>query len=142
MYQDLGAIVDRAGKATRAAYDDYRALYLAVESGSHPPSLMMVGADLDRLSITLDLLSRSAKGLANGLARDLMAARVSADVKLSHAIVHDMNAIAGRLRSMIPSQLSEPEVILDEHECRDMSEMVKSYHRAVSSILSHHQMYV
>jgi hypothetical protein len=138
MSRDLDILVDKASKASRSAHNDYQALYLAVGSASIAPSLAGVGADLDKLSITLDLLSKSAPALSSELAHHVFETRMSADVKLSRAIVHDLNTIAGRLRSMTPSSSSEPGEIMHEHECREVSEMVKRYDRAVSAVLRHH----
>jgi hypothetical protein len=137
MSRDLDILIDRASKAARSAHNDYQALYLAVGSASIAPSLAGMGADLDKLSITLDLLSKSTPALSSELAQNVFESRVSADVKLSRAIVHDLNTIAGRLRSMTPSRSSEPAEIMPEHECREISEMVKRYDRAVSAILRH-----
>jgi hypothetical protein len=138
MPQSLETLVDRASKAAQSAHNAYRALYLAVGSASIAPSLAGVGADLDKLSITLDLLSKSATAISIELAHDVFDTRMSADVKLSHAIVYDLNTIAGRLRSMTPSSSSKPEEIMHERECREVSEMVKRYDRAVSAVLRHH----
>jgi hypothetical protein len=142
MSRDLAIFVDRASKAARSAHNDYQALYLAVGSASIAPSLVDVGADLDSLSITLELLSKSTAALSSKLARDVFESRMSADVKLSRAIVLDLNTTAARLRSMTPSTSSEPEEIMHEHDCRDVSEMVKRYDRAVSVVLRHHDMCV
>jgi hypothetical protein len=139
MSQSLKTLVDRSSKAARSAHNDFRALYLAVGSDSIAPSLAGVGADLDKLSITLDLLSKSAPALSSELAHNVFDTRMSADVKLPRAIVHDLDTIAGRLRSMTPSSSSEPEEIMREHECREVSEMVKRYDRAVSTVLRHHE---
>jgi hypothetical protein len=138
MSRSLNTLVDRASKASRSAHNDFRALYIAVGSASIAPSLADVGADLDKLSITLDLLSKSTPALSSELARDVFDTQVSADVKLSHAIVHDLNTIAGRLRSMTPSSSSEPAEIMHDHECRDISTMIKRYDRAFSAALRHH----
>jgi hypothetical protein len=138
MCRDLDILVDRASKASRSAHNSYRALYLAVGSASITPSLADVGVDLDKLSITLDLLSKSAPALSSELAHDVFDTRMSADVKLSRAIVHDLNTMAGRLRSMTPSSSSERAEIMHEDECREMSEMVKRYDRAVSAVLRDH----
>jgi hypothetical protein len=142
MSRGLDILVDRARTIARSAHDDFRTLYLAVGSASIAPSLADVGADLENLSITLDLLSKSAPALSSELAHDVFESRMSADVKLSRAIIHDLNSIAGRLRSMTPSSSSEPEQIMQEHECRNVSEMVKRYDRAVSAVLRHHDMCV
>jgi hypothetical protein len=139
MSQSLETLVDRASKAAQSAHNAYRALYLAVGSASIAPSLAGVGADLDKLSITLDLLSKSAPALSSDFAHDVFESRVSADVKLFRAIVHDLDTIAGRLQSMTPSSSSEPEEIMHEDECREISEMVKRYDRAVSAVLYHHE---
>jgi hypothetical protein len=138
MSQDLDNLVGRASKAARSAHNDYRALYLAVGSPSIAPSLADVGADLDKLSITLDLLAKSAPAVSSELAHDVFESRVSADVKLSRAIVHDLNTIAGRLRSMQPLSSSKPEEIMHEYECREISEIIKRYDRAFSAVLRHH----
>jgi hypothetical protein len=125
MSQSLKPLVDRSSKAARLAHNNFRALYLAVGSDSIAPSLAGVGADLDKLSITLDLLSKSAPALSSELARNVFESRMSAEVKLSRAVVHDLNTIAGRLRSMTPSSSSEQEEIMHEHECQEVSEMVQ-----------------
>jgi hypothetical protein len=138
MSRSLETLVDRASKAAQSAHNAYRALYLAVGSASIAPSLADVGADLDKFSITLDLLSKSAPALSSELFHDVFESRVSADVKLSRVIVHDLNTIVGRLRSMTPSSSSEPEGIMHERECREVSDMIKRYDRAVSAILRHH----
>jgi hypothetical protein len=138
MSQSLKILVDRASKAARSAHHNFRALYLAVGSDSIAPSLAGVGADLDKLSITLDLLSKAASALSSEFAHDVFETRMSADVKLSRAIVHDLNTIAGRLQSMTPSSSSEPEKIMHEHECREISEIIKRYNRTVSAVLHHH----
>jgi hypothetical protein len=131
-------LVDRASKAARSAHNDFRALYLAVGSASIDPSLADVGADLDKLSITLGLLSKSAPALSSELAYVVFESRMSADVKLSRAIVHDLSTIAGRLRAMTPSSSSESKEIMNEHECREISEIVKRYDRAVCAVLRYH----
>jgi hypothetical protein len=138
MSQDLDNLVDRTSKAARSAHNDYRALYLAVGSASVAPSLADVGADLDKLAITLDLLSKAAPALSSELAHNMFESRMSADIKLSRAIIQDLSTIAGRLRSMTPSNSSEAAEIMHEHECRETSEMVKRYNRAVSAVLRHH----
>jgi hypothetical protein len=138
MSRDLDILVDRASKASRSAHNEYRALYLAVGSAFIAPSLAGVGADLDNLSITLDLLSKSASALSSEFVHDVFESRMSADVKFSRAIVHDLNTIAGRLRFMMPSSSSRPAEIMHEDECREISEMVKRYDRAVSAVLRHH----
>jgi hypothetical protein len=138
MSQNLDNLANRASKAARSAHNDYRALYLAVGSASIAPSLTGVGGDLDKLAITLDLLSKSAPALSSELAHNMFESRMSADTKLSRAIVQDLNTIAGRLRSMTPSNSSEPAEIMHEHECREVSEMVKRYDRAVSAVLRDH----
>jgi hypothetical protein len=138
MSQSLETLVDRACKAAQSAHNAYRALYLAAGSASIAASLADVGADLDKLSITLELLSKSTPALSSELAHGVLESRVSADVKLSRAIVHDLDTIAGRLQSMTPSSSSEQEEIMHEHECRETSEMVKRYDRAFSAILRHH----
>jgi hypothetical protein len=137
MSQSLKILVDRSSKAARSAHNNFRALYLAVGSDSIAPSLAGVGANLDKLSITLDLLSKSAPALSSELAHDVFETRMSADVKLSRAIVHDLNTVAGRLQSMTPSSSSEPAEIMHEHECREVSEMVQRYDRAISAVLRH-----
>jgi hypothetical protein len=138
MSRDLKSLVGRASKAARSAHNDYRALYLAVGSASIAPSLADVGADLDKLSITLDLLSKAAPALSSELAHKFFETRMSADVKLSRAIFHDLNTIAERLRLMTPSSSSKPEEIMRKHECRKSSEMIKRYDRAISAVLRHH----
>jgi hypothetical protein len=138
MSRDLENMVDRASKAARSAHNEYRALYLAIGSASITPSLVGVGADLDSLSITLELLSKSAPALSSKLAHDVFESRMSIDVKLSRAIVVDLNTTAARLRSMTPSTSSEPEAIMHEHDCREVSEMVKRYDKAVSVVLRYH----
>jgi hypothetical protein len=138
MYRSLDTLVDRASKASRSAHNDFRALYIAVGSAFIAPSLAGVGVDLDNLSITLELLSKSTPALSSELAHDVFESRMSADFKLSRAIVHDLNTIAGRIRSMTPSSSSEPAEITHEHECQEISEMVKRYDRAVSAVLRDH----
>jgi hypothetical protein len=138
MSRHLDILVNRASKASRSAHNNYQALYLAVGSASIAPSLADVGADLDKLSITLELLSKSTPALSSELAQNVFESRVSTDVKLSRAIVHDLNIIAGRLRSMTPSSSSEPADIMHEDECREISEMVKRYCRAVSAVVRDH----
>jgi hypothetical protein len=142
MSQDMEVLVDRASKATRAAHDDFRALSQAVGSRSDAPLLAAVGADLDGLAMKLHTLSTSAAALSSSLAHDVFEARMSGDVKLSHGITYDMKSIARRLLSLKPSDLSEPEMIMDEGEGRDMLSMIKRYDGVVSAILDHHQLCV
>jgi hypothetical protein len=138
MSQSLKILVDRSSKAARSAHNNFQALYPAVGSDSIAPSLAGVGADLNKLLITLDLLSKSVPALSSELAHDVFETRMSANVKLSRAIVCNLNTIAGRLQSMTPSSSSEPAEIMHEHECREISEMVKCYNRAISAVLRHH----
>jgi hypothetical protein len=138
MSVDMEVLADRASKAARAAHDDFRTLYQAVRSRSDAPMLAVVGADLDGLAMKLTSLSISKVALSSSLARDVFEIQMSGDVKLSHGITYDMKAIARRLRSMTPSALSEPEMIMDEREIGDMLSMIKRYDGVVSAILSNH----
>jgi hypothetical protein len=142
MSWDMEAHIKRASKACRSAHDDFRALYQVIGSHSDTPMLKAVGADLDALALKLHSLSTSTVALSSSLAHDLFETRVSADIKLSHGIIYDMKAIGRRLRSMKPSALSEPEMIMDEREGNDVRNMVKRYYRAVTVILDHHQLCV
>jgi hypothetical protein len=138
----MEALADRASKAARAAHDDFRALYQVVGSRSDAPLLAIVGADLDGLAMKLHTLSTSAAALSSSLAHDVFEARMSGDVKLSHGITYDIKSIARRLRSMTPANSSEPDIIMDEGEGRDILSMIKRYDGVVSAILNHHQLCV
>jgi hypothetical protein len=142
MSQDIEVLVDRASKAARAAHDDFRALYHAIGSRSDAPMLAAVGADLDGLAMKLTSLSTSRAALSSSLAHDVFEARMSGNVKLSRGITYDMKSIARRLRSLKPSDLSEPEMIMEEGESRDILSMIKRYDGVVSAILDHHQLCV
>jgi hypothetical protein len=138
----MEVLADRATKATRAAHDDFRALYQAVEGRSDTPLLVAIGADLDGLAMKLNTLSKSTSALSSSLAYAVFETRMSADVKISNGITYDMKTIARRLGSMKPSNSPEPEIIMDEREGRDILNMIKRYDGAVSAILGHHQLYV
>jgi hypothetical protein len=142
MSQDIEVSADRASKAARAAHDDFRALYQVVESRSDTPLLVVVGADLDGLAMKLHMLSTSAAALSSSLAHDVFEARMSGDVKLPRGITYDMKAIGRRLRSLKPSDLSDPEMIMDEGESRDMLSMIKRYDGVVSAVLNDYQLCV
>jgi hypothetical protein len=142
MSRDIEVLADRARKAARAAHTAYGLLYSAVGSGSIVPSLAGVGVDLDHLSITLDLLSESTTAISSDLAHAVFETQISAGVQLSGAIVQDLDTIAGRLRSMMLSRLSELEETMHEQECRAISEMLRRYNRAVSAVLRHHELCV
>jgi hypothetical protein len=138
----MEVLADRASKAARSAHDDFQALYQAVGSRSDAPMLAAVGADLDGLAMKLNSLVSSKAALASTLAQDVFEARMSADVKLSHGITSDMKAIARRLRSLKPSDSSDPEMIMDEREGRDMLSMIRRYDGVLSAIMSDHQLCV
>jgi hypothetical protein len=109
---------------------------------SDAPMLAVVGADLDGLAMKLYTLSTSTAALSSSLVHDVFDTRTSGDVKLSRGITYDMKSIAHRLRSMTPANSSEPDMIMDEGEGRDILSMIKRYDGAVSAILNHHQLYV
>jgi hypothetical protein len=138
----MEALADRASKAARAAHDDFRALYHVVGSRSDAPMLAAIGADLDELGIKLTSLSTSKVALSSSLAHDVFITRTSGDVKLSRGITYDIKSIARRLRSMKPANSSEPDMIMDEGEGRDILSMIKRYDGVVSAILSDHQLCV
>jgi hypothetical protein len=142
MFQDMEALADRASKAARAAHDDFRALYQAIGSRSDAPMLAVVGADLDGLAMKLTSLSTLKVALSSSLAHDAFHTQMSVDVKLSLGIVYDMKAIARRLRSLKPSDPTEPDIIMDEGEGRDILSMTKRYNGVISAILNHHQLCV
>jgi hypothetical protein len=140
MSQDhLETIIKRARLAVGAAHDEFQALYAAAHKNTIPSSLVSAGADLDQLSINLALLVRNTSALiSSGHVSELFQTRVSSGVTLSHAIVHDMSAIANQLRSMRTLGSSEPLSTVYHHQCRDIEEMVKRYDRIMSSVLHHH----
>jgi hypothetical protein len=142
MSGDMEALADRASKAARSAHDDFRALHQAVGNRSDAPMLAVVGADLDGLAMKLYTLSTSTAALSSSLAHDVLNTRTSGDVKLSRGITCDMKSIARRLRSMTPVNSSEPDIIMDEGEVRDILSMIKRYDGVVSAILNHHQLCV
>jgi hypothetical protein len=142
MSQDMRVLTDRAGKAAQSAHNDFRALYQAGEGRADAPLLMAIGADLNGLAMKLNSLSTSTTALSSRLAHDIFETQISAGVKLSHGIIYDMKAIARRLRSLKPSNSSEPEMIMDEREGGNILNMVKRYNEAVAAILGHHQLCV
>jgi hypothetical protein len=137
MSQDLGAVAKDAMTAARAAHDDFRTLYETLE-GSMPVSLWAAGTALDELSNNLGALAGSTTALTSGLTRSVFKTRLSDDVQFSHAIVHDMNAIAKRLRLMTPWESSNPVMFVDERECRNIAGMIDCYDRTISHILIYH----
>jgi hypothetical protein len=141
MSEDVIEVVDMARKAVRAAHEEFRALYIAVDSSSIPLPLIIAGADLDKISTNLGVLAGSNSALSHELLSYLFETRVAPHVALSHAMVNDMNVVAGRLRSMRLSESTDPLADLDENQCRDVREMVKRYDTLVSSVLSRHTSY-
>jgi hypothetical protein len=140
MSQDVATVVESARKAVQAAHNDFRALYAATDSSLMPSSLLVAGSDLDKLSINLGVLAISANTLPSDLLSDLFKIHVSEDVTLSHAIVRDMHAIAGHLRSMKPSLSSKALMTMEKRHCQDVSDIVRRYDRIISAMLDHHHM--
>jgi hypothetical protein len=105
-------------------------------------SLLVAGSALDKLMYHLDLLATSTAALSSNYVRDLFEIRMAADVKLSDAITRDMDAVASCLRLMMPSDSSEPVMAMEEHQCRDVADMVDRYDRMISSTLIHYNVCV
>jgi hypothetical protein len=140
MFQDhLEIVIKRARSAIEAAHDEFQALHAVTHKQSIPSSLVVAGADLNQLLMNLALLVGNASPLiSSDTVSQLFQTRVSSDVTLSHAIVHDMDAIARQLRSMRSLGSSEALSTMDHRQCQDIGEMVKRYDRIVSSVLHHH----
>jgi hypothetical protein len=97
---------------------------------------------LDKLSSDLSLLASSEKALAVFCAFSVKLTSNSAGILLSDALVHDMEAIATHLRSMMPSVSTGTPGELKEQECQDIADMVDRYDRTVYSVLTRHNMCV
>jgi hypothetical protein len=139
MSHDLGPVFEKAQLAVRAAHNDFRSLYKAVSNPrSMPTALHVTGHTLDNLAQNLDLLARSTNALSSDVAHKVFDAHMSDEVKLSDAILHDITTVASRLRLMTPSASSEPLVLMEEDQCRDLENMATRYDQAISSILHHH----
>jgi hypothetical protein len=139
MSHDFGHVVEKARVAVRAAHNDFRSLYAATsDPRSMPTSLHVTGNTLDKLAQNLDLLSRSTNALSSEVTQQAFDTRMSDDVKLSDAILHDMTAVASRLRGMTPSASSEPVMAMEEDQCLDIENMTIRYDQAISAILHHH----
>jgi hypothetical protein len=139
MSRDVDVLVDRAIKAVQIAQDDFRALHIAVEGRSDAWLLTDIGANLDGLALKLLSLFTSTTALSSVVAHHVFDTEISSGVKLSHGIVDDVKAIAGRLRS---SNSSEPEMIMDKREGGNILSIIKRYDGAISAILNYHQLYV
>jgi hypothetical protein len=142
MSQNLPDVVEAARSAVRTAQDQFRALSRTVDSRSIPESLWFAETALAKLLITLDGLLRSRNALSSKHAYDTFEATVSGGVKLSSAIVNDLNTTARRLQLMIPSDLSQSTPFMEQHEYRDLAQMIDGYDRIISSIMFNHQSYV
>jgi hypothetical protein len=142
MSQDLSPVLAKVIEAVRGAHNNFRSLYAAVDKGSIPVSLEVAGSALDKLMQNLDLLAGSTSALTSDYVRELFDTPMAADVKFSDAITHDMDAVASCLRLMMPSRSSEPVMAIEEHQCRDVTEMVERYDRTISSALIHHDVCV
>jgi hypothetical protein len=136
MSEDLQAIAEGAMKAARAAHNNFKALYTTLE-GSMPVSLWAAGTALDKLSTNLGMLAGSTTALSCGLTRSVFQTCVADGVNFSHAIVHDMSAISKRLRLMMPLTSSNSVMSMDEHECRNIAEMVNRYERTISAVMNY-----
>jgi hypothetical protein len=139
MSHDFGPVVEKAQLAVRAAHNDFRSLYKAISNPrSMPTALHVTGITLDSLAQNLELLARSTNALSSDVAHKVFDAHMSDEVKLSDAILHDMTAVASRLRLMTPSASSEPVMVMEEDQCRDIENIATRYDQAISSILLHH----
>jgi hypothetical protein len=144
MSQDLVSVIDKVREAVRGARNDFRSLYASVDKdkGAIPVSLLVAESALDKLTYNLDLLATSAAALSSNYVRALFDTRMTAGVKLSDAITHDMGAVASCLRLMMPSKSSEPVMAMEEHQCRGIADMVDRYDRTISSTLIHYNVCV
>jgi hypothetical protein len=142
MSQDLAPVLGKVREAVRGAHNDFRSLCAAVDEGSIPVSLLVAGSTLDKLTHNLDLLARSMSALTSDNVRELFDTHMTADVKLSDAITHDMDAVASCLRLMMPLNSSKPVMAMEEHQCRDVADMVDRYDLTISSALIHHNAWV
>jgi hypothetical protein len=105
-------------------------------------SLLVAGSALDKLMYHLDLLATSTAALSSNYVRTLFETRITVDVKLSDAITRDMDAVASCLRLMTPSKSSGLVMVMEEHQCRDVADMVDRYDRTISSTLIHYNVCV
>jgi hypothetical protein len=142
MSQNLAPVVAKIREAVRGAHANFRSLYEAADRDSIPVSLLLAGSTLDKLTYNLDLLATSSAALSSNYVRALFDTRMAADVKLSDAITRDMDVVASCLRLMMPSNSSEPVMIMEEHQCRNVADMVDRYDRTISSTLIQYNVYV
>jgi hypothetical protein len=138
MSQDTESVVEPIRKAVRKAHDDFQALQMAVGRASMLTPLLFAGTALDRLLMTLDLISSSTSNFKNDLLYRVFDAGVGADIQLSHAIMRDMTTVAEHLRHMTPSTSPNAMMPMEEHHCQNIANMVDRYDRAISSLLIHH----
>jgi hypothetical protein len=109
-----------------------------------PPSLRMVYNSLDQLSFDLRKLADfdSDEALAIFCASAVKATDTSTETLLPDALVHDIEAMAMRLKSMMPSTSVGTPGELKEHECQDIADMVNRYDRMICSVIERHKTYV
>jgi hypothetical protein len=138
MSQDTESVVEPIRKAVRKAHDDFQALQMAVGRASMLTPLLFAGTALDRLLMTIDLISSSTSNFKNDLLYRVFDAGVGADIQLSHAIMRDMTTVAEHLRHMTPSTSPNAMMPMEEHHCQNIANMVDRYDRAISSLLIHH----
>jgi hypothetical protein len=142
MSQELAPVIDKVREAVRGTHNDFLSLYAAVDKGAIPVSLLVAGSGLGKLTYSLDLLATSTAALSSTYVRDLFEIRMTAGVKLSDAITHDMGAVASCLRLMMPSNSEKQVMVMEEHQCRDVADMVDRYDRTISSTLIHYNVCV
>jgi hypothetical protein len=130
MSDDARLEVERAMRAVRKAYDDLQALRTSRDS-MVSLSLLAANTGLDKLSCNLNLLVSSVEALTGFGACTL----VSTGTSLSNALVHDMEAVARRFESMMPTGSAEELSDMHEQECKDIAEMVDGYDRTIFSVL-------
>jgi predicted ABC-class ATPase len=135
-------VVAKIREAVRGAHTNFRSLYEAADRDSIPVSLLLAGSTLDKLTYNLGLLATSTAALSSNYVRALLEVRMTADAKLSDAITHDMDAVASCLQLMMPSKSSESVMVMDEHQCRNVADVVDRYDRTISSTLIHYNMCV
>jgi hypothetical protein len=126
-------------KAVRGAHDALRTLR---KSRSIPLALSAAHSALDKLLNHLDSITTSPEALTSSLLFHTFSVTMPSGIPLSDALVLDMEAIAERLRFMIPP---DSEVIvgdLNDHECRGIAAMVDCYDTCISSVLIQHNVCV
>jgi hypothetical protein len=140
MSQAIESVVEPIRQAVQKAHNTFLALQTVVgdRQAPMPMPLLFAGTALDKLLMTLDFVCNSTSDVNYALLYSVFDARVGTDIQLSHAILHDMKAVAERLSLMAPSNLAEPMMTPGDQDCQNIANVVDRYDRAISTILIHY----